>query len=437
MVFLILAIILFLVKNAQQLMQKLNLPVVAGEILLGIALGPTLIVLLALDGSGESILSSILYFPEEQIELTINIIFFISEVAVLLLLFQVGLEMDIKSLKRTGRGSFLTALGGMILPFSSGFFLVFLISDADIIPPGVSRIDVALFLAATLTATSIGISIRIFIELDKIHAPAAKIMVGAAVIDDILAILLLTVSITYVEEETATALFDMITVFLTIVAFFVFCLVFGIFVLPRIIEFISNEKDRYMPITLGLVLLFFFSWLASSMHLAPIIGAFIAGMLINSNKEIAHKVEEQISPMNHWIVPVFFIAVGLRVNLWKVFTIEIIVIAIVIILVAILSKVIGSGLGAFASKSSLEDSYLIGLAMSARGEVVLIFSAVALDLGIFSTSLYSSLVMLVVVTSLIIPIWLRFSFQWLEGKETETISLSKEIPSNKKLSAID
>ena len=419
-VFLLLAIVLILIKVTQFISQKYNLPKVAGEILLGILLGPTFLTLLALDGSHSSIFSSLFSLATvNEINLSIDIILFIAEIAILLLLFEVGLEMDIRSLKRSGRSAMLTAIGGIILPFLGGFVLIIMIAPLpNIIPLDIPIINVALFFAATLTATSIGISISIFIELDKLDSQAAKTMIGAAVIDDILAILLLTGVITFIEEEAALgieAIIDVIVIFFQILGFFIISFIFGIFVLPKIINKISGLRDRYLPITLGLVMLFFFSWFASLMHLAPIIGAFVAGVLLNPFKhEISEKILEQLGPFASWVVPIFFISVGLRINLIEIISLEVLLIASGLIIVAVLTKVLGSGIGAYLGKSSLSESYTIGVAMSARGEIILIFASVALELGIFSSLIYSSLVLLVVFTSLFVPVLLKYSFRTLE-----------------------
>jgi Kef-type K+ transport system membrane component KefB len=426
-VFLLLSIFLFLLKATQFVSSRFGIPKVTGEILLGIILGPTVIGLLTLDGSSVSILSTLIHVSTSEILVSTEIILFIAEIAVLLLLFEVGLEMDINSLKRSGKSAFLTALGGVILPFFGGFILIFALVEGNnsIILPNVPVVDVALFFAATLTATSIGISISIFIELDKLHAPAARTMIGAAVIDDILAILLLTITLTYIEEEAAfslAAILDVVVIFISILIFFVLAILFGMFILPKIINRLQNVKDRYLPIMTALILLFFCSWFASQMHLTPIIGAFIAGVLLNPyQEEITENIIEQLGPFGHWVVPIFFVSVGLRVNLVSILSLDVLVIAIIIIVIAVLTKVIGSGLGALLGKTSLIDSYIVGVAMSARGEIILIFASVALSSGIFSDIIYSSLVLLVVITSLIVPVVLKYSYKLIEENKKQVI----------------
>ena len=422
-IFLVLAITLILVKMIHPVMKKLNLPEVLGEIFIGILIGPSLIGLVILDSTtaSKSLLETLLFLDHETVVLINNIMLFIAETAVLLLLFEVGLEMDIASLKKSGKGAIYSALGGVIIPFITGIFLILIIgsvvSGSEFIPKGVPIQDVALFFGATLTATSIGISVRIFMELGKLNSTAAKIMIGAAVIDDILAILLLSFAVVYFEEETALGanqITQVAIIFVSIIVFFLFIyILYKLF--PRIISYIQSINDRYLPLVFALILIFFLSWFASFMSLAPIIGAFVAGLLINPFKEYTERIMEHLPSLSHWVVPIFFIAVGLRVDLRilapnGIINILLIGISLFVIVFAVLAKIIGSGIGAFLGKTSANDSLTVGLSMSARGEVVLIFASFALDIGIFTTFLFSSLVLLVIITSIFVPITLKLFF---------------------------
>ncbi|MCE7733706.1 MAG: cation:proton antiporter [Candidatus Heimdallarchaeota archaeon] len=382
--------------------------------LLGIGLGPSLIGLIALDGSGDSLFSSFSSFDEHQIDLSIDILLFISELAVLLLLFQVGLDTDLGSLRKSGKSAAYASFGGMLIPFIGGLVTIWIISlsKPSMLPQGISTSSTALFFAAILTATSIGISIRIFMDLDQLHSPAARTMIGAAVIDDIFAILLLTITIAFIDSGSSFTLESLIEIggiLGSMMIFFVILILFAKFLLPRILKSMENSNDRYLPIIVALALLFFLSWQAGEVHLAPIIGSFLAGILLQSYDEFASRIRQQIAPMAHWMVIFFFISVGLRVNLGEVLTFEVALISLMIIVVAILTKVVGSGVGVYLAESSFESSLLVGISMAARGEVVLIFASLGLELGIISTALYSSLILLVVFSAVIVPIWLKYS----------------------------
>lgn len=415
-VFLLLSIILVLVKIVHELMKKFGLPEVVGEILLGIGLGPSLIGLIALDGSGDSLFLSLSSFEDHQIDLAVDILLFISELAVLLLLFQVGLDTDLSSLRKSGKSAVYASFGGMVIPFVGGLMTIWIISltNPSILPSGISTSSTALFFAAILTATSIGISIRIFMDLDQLHTPAARTMIGAAVIDDIIAILLLTITIAFIDSGSGLSLKSLSEIggiIGSMIIFFVILTLFAQFLLPRIIKSLENSNDRYLPIIVALTLLFYLSWQAGEVHLAPIIGSFVAGILLQSYDEFASKVRQQIAPMAHWMVMFFFISVGLRVNLREVLTFEVVIISIMIIIVAIFTKVVGSGTGVYLAESSFESSLLVGISMAARGEVVLIFASLGLELGIISTALYSSLILLVVFSAVLVPIWLKYSIK--------------------------
>lgn len=195
---------------------------------------------------------------------------------------------------------------------------------------------------------------------------------------------------------------------LSMAIFLVVLLLFARFVLPRLMKSIEKNNDRYLPIVVALVFLFFLSWQAGEVHLAPIIGAFAAGLLLQNYDDFASKINQQIAPMAHWMVIFFFVSVGLRVNLRESLTTEVILISTIVIIVALLSKILGAGFGARLAGSKVETSALVGISMAARGEVILIFAALALDLGILSLALYTSLILLVVIGAIIVPVSLKF-----------------------------
>ncbi len=423
-VFLILSIFLIMLHVFHKMAKKLNQPLVLSEIILGFLLGPSFLALMTLDEKNPfTSLSPVIDVSSAELSILITVFLFLVQLAEIFLLFEVGLEIEFDALKKAGKGSVFTALGGMILPFLSGLLLIFLLTgwyESLILPLGFSALDVGLFFAATLTATSIGISIRTFMDLDKVDSSAARIMIGAAVIDDILALSLLTVVISILEEEAAaetSAVEQVFVIFISMVAFFVLAIVLAQLIFPKfIMPYLEREKEKNLPLIFGLAFLFLMAWLAEMLYLAPIIGAVVAGIILRTNEDYANRILEQISPLAHWVVPLFFISVGLRVNLWKVITVDVIIIASLVILVAVFSKLIGSGMMArISGAADIKDSFVIGVSMAARGEVVLVFAAVALDLGIFTVSLYSSVVLLVVITAILVPTVLKYSFRLFDS----------------------
>jgi Kef-type K+ transport system membrane component KefB len=409
-------------------MKKLNGPLVLGEISVGLVLGPSVLGYLALGEKKSDFfdlnlfgvrLSELLDVSQEQIILTSDIVLFLAELGALLLLFEAGLEIELHGLKRRGGESTVVATGGIILPFLGGFLLL-LLADAYIpkLVENADLIDAALFLGVTLTATSVGISIRTFMDLNQLDTGAARVLIGAAIIDDILALFLLTLAISYFEEKSSLNFAELIETGALILGFFILALVFGRFMLPYLINFMDNPRDRYLMLTIALSIVFGFAWLASIMHLAAIIGAFVAGLIVNQHESFADRVQEQLPSTSQWVVPIFFIAVGLRVDIASILTFEAILFTAILFVVAILTKAIGSTIGSLFFETNIRESLAVGVGMAARGEVLLVFAATGLILGVFSPMLYSSVVTVVILCAIAVPILLR-SILKTEGSEEE------------------
>ncbi len=429
-VFLTLAIFIIATKLSHYAMKKLNGPLVLGEISVGLILGPSILGYLALADKKSDFfdlklfgtsLSKWLQITQDEIVLTADIILFLAELGAIFLLFETGLEIDLRGLKRQGKESMLAASGGIFLPFLGGFLLL-LFADAYI-PELVENsevIDVALFLGVTLTATSIGISIRTFMDLNQLDTRAARILIGAAIIDDILALFLLTLTISYLEEKSSLDLTELVETGALILGFFVLAIVFGNVLLPILINLIDTPRDRYLMLMIALSLVFGFAWLASMMHLAAIIGAFVAGLIVNQHEEFSDRVQEQLPSTSQWLVPIFFIAVGLRVDITSILTLQALFFTIGLFLVAILTKVIGSAIGSIAFGRDVRESIAIGVGMAARGEVLLVFAATGLILGVFSPMLYSSIVTVVILCAIAVPILLRSLLKVEETRDSRS-----------------
>jgi Kef-type K+ transport system membrane component KefB len=416
-VFLTLAIFIIATKLSHYAMKKLNGPLVLGEISVGLILGPSILGYLAISDKKSDFfnlklfgtsLSKWLQVSQDEIVLTADIILFLAELGAIFLLFETGLEIDLRGLRKQGKESTLAASGGIFLPFLGGFLLL-LFADAYI-PELVENgevIDAALFLGVTLTATSIGISIRTFMDLNQLDTSAARVLIGAAIIDDILALFLLTLTISYLEEKSSLDLKELVETGALILGFFVLAIVFGNVLLPILIKLIDTPRDRYLMLMIALSIVFGFAWLASMMHLAAIIGAFVAGLIVNQHEEFSDRVQEQLPGTTQWLVPIFFIAVGLRVDIASILTFQALFFTIGLFLIAILTKVIGSAIGSIAFGRDVRESIAIGVGMAARGEVLLVFAATGLILGVFSPMLYSSIVTVVILCAIAVPILLR------------------------------
>lgn len=429
-IFLTLAIFIIATKLSHYAMKKLNGPLVLGEISVGLILGPSILGYLALGDKKSDFfnlklfgtsLSKWLQVSQDEIVLTADIILFLAELGAIFLLFETGLEIDLRGLKRQGKESMLAASGGLFLPFLGGFLLL-LFADTYI-PELVENgqvIDTALFLGVTLTATSIGISIRTFMDLNQLDTRAARVLIGAAIIDDILALFLLTLTISYLEEKSSLDFTELMETGALILGFFVFAIVFGKLLLPKLINLIGTPRDRYLMLMMGLAIVFGFAWLASMMHLAAIIGAFIAGLIVNQHEEFSDRVQEQLPSISQWLVPIFFIAVGLRVDIASILTFQALLFTIGLFFIALLTKVIGSAIGSITLGRDVRESIAIGVGMAARGEVLLVFAATGLILGIFSPMLYSSIITVVILCAIAVPILLRSLLKVEEAKDSRS-----------------
>jgi len=390
-------------------MKKLNAPLVLGEIIVGLILGPSLLGLLVLGTDPTSSLTDLFGVSKKEIISTADVILFLAELGAVFLLFEIGLQIDLRGLKKQGKESALVATGGVILPFLGGFLLLLFL---DIFMPELvdnnDLIVTALFLGVTLTATSIGISMRVFMDLKQLDTKTARVLIGAAIIDDILALFLLTVAISYFEEKNSLNLAEVGQIALLTVGFFGVTLITAKYFLPKLVRLSETSKDRYLTLIVALSLLFVFSWLASMMKLAPIIGAFMAGLIINQHETFSDRVQEQIITTTHWVVPIFFIAVGLKVDLETLLSPVAILFTVLLFFVAILTKIVGSAIGSLLMRTKKKDAIVVGIGMAARGEVLLVFASTGFAIGVFTPLLYSSIIGMVVLCAIIIPLLLRY-----------------------------
>lgn len=332
-----------------------------------------------------------------------------SRYGVIFLLFTVGLETSLTELKNTGGASLKVALIGIIAPISLA-----LLATAVLLPESSFQTD--LFVAATLAATSIGITARVLKDLNKLRTREAKTILGAAMLDDILGLVLLAfVSGLVIEGTVSTAL---IIRTLTMVAlFFITALTIGPYILKlatKRLDFLSLWEAKLFTAFLFLMGL---AWLASIVNLAPIIGAFVAGVIMHDGFFIQHKenrnvgqeaikILDLIAPLESILAPLFFILIGIQVKLETFLDWHVIGIAAGLLVAAIIGKVV-SGFG--ASKKS--DKLLIGIGMLPRGEVGLVFASVGKTMGVMSDQLFSAIVLMVLVTTLIAPPLLKYRFK--------------------------
>lgn len=388
-----LALILLSTKVFGLLTRRVRLPQVVGALLAGLILGPACLGILH----------------------QTDFIYQVSEIGVIVLMFCAGLETDIDELKRTGKASFVIALFGVLIPLVGGFAVAAYFNRPGMLESTASTSLMLqnIFIGVILTATSVSISVETLKEMGKLNTRAGNAILGAAIIDDILGIIALTI-ITSLADSS-------VNVFLVlgkIVAFFVFVGVGGYLLHIVFQKWVKGyERDLRRFVILAFVICLVFSYCAEEFFgVADITGAFFAGLIITKTTHTDY-IARRFSTLSYLLLsPVFFANIGLLVVLPKMSTM-IIVFAVVLVLVAVLTKVVGCGLGAKLCKYSNQDCMRIGTGMISRGEVALIVASKGNAVGLMSADLLGPVVIVVVITTIIAPIFLKMTFS---GKKKES-----------------
>jgi len=393
-----LLLILVVGRAFAEISYKLKAPPVVGEVLAGIILGPSLL---------------------GWVEVN-ELIKILAEIGIILLLFEVGFEADIEKLRKEGFNAFVVAFFGAIFPFALGFAISYYFFHLSLFT--------SLFIGGTLTATSIGISLRVLKDLGLHTTKPAQIVIGAAVLDDILGVIVLASLVQLVDKGTLE-LFALAKL-LGLMFLFLLLAPFIAFLIANVLHlFEKNNHSRipgYIPI-LVFSFIIAFSIIAHLVGLPEIIGAFIAGIALSKKFDIPfisnlfqttqkeksffnRKIETQMSPIVSLFAPIFFVSVGLSINLKAIdLSSEFFYIAGgIILLIAVIGKVIGA---IFVRNVNFKDKLLIGISMIPRGEVGLIFAEFGKNVKIFSTEIYSMLIFVIIITTLVPPFIIRGLFR--------------------------
>ncbi|MEG1847457.1 MAG: cation:proton antiporter [Lachnospiraceae bacterium] len=389
------AIILLSTKVLGLLTRKFQMPQVVGALLAGLLLGPAALNIL------------------KQTDLINEL----AEIGVIILMFSAGLETDIQGLKKAGKASFVIAMIGVIVPLIGGYALAaffnqqgYLVSDAQ-----GSIFLQNMFIGVILTATSVSITVETLREMGKLTTNVGNAILGAAIIDDILGIVALTI-ITSVSDPSV----KLFTVLAKIVAFFIFAAVAG-YIFHKLFRMWteSYNKDLRRFIIVSFVFCLVMSYAAERFFgVADITGAYIAGLMI-AGTQSSHYVSKRFDTLSYMLLsPIFFASIGLKVVLKDMNT-TLIVFAVLLVLVAVITKVIGCGLGALACKYTKTEALQIGVGMVSRGEVALIVAAKGNQLGLMSSDLFGPVVIVVVITTIIAPVLLKMAFR-MKAQEEKT-----------------
>lgn len=379
-----LAVLLFAAKIFAELFNKLRLPAVLGELIAGITVGPFAF-------------GSIPIFDGKPLVILNETVHQIGEISGLVILFIAGLHITPREFLRGGASSFTIGALGVVVPFFLGYY-VFTIFGLE----GLESV----LIATALTATSIAISVSVLGELGKMQTKEAKMILGAAIVDDILAIAVLSVVVSMVQTGNLSPnIIDVIFLILKILAIFAALLVGAIVVVPRLLHAERLWKARGS--IEGIVTASFFgaSAIAAAVGLSPIVGAFSVGMAVASTKLIK-RVEEYVDKLEIIFAPLFFAIIGAQVNLTGV-NLEVLFLSAIMIIIAIVSKLSGCGLPALLFLRNKSKAMKVGIGMISRGEVGLIVAGIGVTSGALSPNIYTTVIIMVAITTLITPIWLK------------------------------
>lgn len=375
------ALILISTKLLGLFSKKIKLPQVVGALVAGVIMGPACLGWI----HNTDMLSCL------------------SEIGVIVLMFAAGLETDINELKRTGKASFLIALIGVVVPMLGGAAAAYFFNDST----DGNKMLQNIFIGIILTATSVSITVETLKEMGKLSTPAGNAILGAAIIDDILGIIALTMVISMADSSVSIGM-----VLLKILGFFVFTFVAAVGYHYAFKKWTDNNPvklRRYVVISFAFCLVL--AYCAEEFFgVADITGAFFAGLAISGTNK-ADYVTKRFDTLSYLLLsPIFFASIGLKVVLPKM-NLEIVLFTVIICLVAVLTKVIGCGLGAKICKYSNKESLQIGVGMISRGEVALIVANKGEAVGLMSDKFFAPIVIMVVLTTIITPVLLKLVFK--------------------------
>ncbi|PIR48097.1 sodium:proton exchanger [Candidatus Uhrbacteria bacterium CG10_big_fil_rev_8_21_14_0_10_50_16] len=414
--------VLLMLARISGLVEKIGQPSVLGELVLGVVLGN--LALLGFD-----------WFEPMKHDIIIE---FLAELGVVILLFQIGLESNITQMKKVGLQAILVAVVGVVVPFVLGTYVV-----GPWLLPGLDS-NAYLFLGAALTATSVGITARVFQELGKLHIKEAQIVLGAAVFDDVLGLIILAI-VSAIATVGAVSFGVISLIAGKAIIFLVGAIVIGQFAAKWLGKFFSKIHTGIgMKFTMAISFGLFFAFLASEIGLAPIIGAFAAGLVLDPvhfryfkdphivkdvkkimdakvdaatrtsvleamDKHADRHIEEIVEPLGLFLVPIFFVVTGMTVDLTTLSDVRVVLVSLAITLVAIGGKYVAG----FAAGKGVNRS-LVGFGMVPRGEVGLIFASIGIGLGVISNEVFSVIVIMVILTTLVSPPILSFMLKRAE-----------------------
>ncbi len=424
-VLLSLVVVYFASKVGGELCTRIDLPPVLGELVAGVLVGISALHLLifpegsAIVGS-DSVLMQFLqtsaHLSPEAFDYVFHaqgeVISVLAELGVVILLFEIGLESDLKELLRVGPQATLVAIVGVVTPFALGTAGLMLLFQTPVIP--------AIFAGAALTATSIGITAKVLSEIGRLTSREGQIIIGAAVMDDVLGIIVLAV-VASLARDGQVEVANVVYLIISSAVFLVGAIWLGRLLSPFFVGIVDGMQTRGKLLLVSLIFAFVLSYIAQIIHLEAILGSFAAGLIL-AETEKRKELEEQVLPIADMFVPIFFIVVGARTDVSVLNPLvpenrEGLIIAAFLIAVAIVGKVV-TGLAVFGQPGI--NRLAIGVGMIPRGEVGLVFSAVGSASGVLSKSLNAAIIVMVILTTFVAPPLLRIVFAKGDGEPALT-----------------
>ena len=388
---LFLAIIMISTKVLGLFSRKIHMPAVVGALAAGVILGPSGFGMITLEGSTGT-------FLEE-----------LAEIGVILLMFNAGLETDLSELKKNGVASLVTALIGVVVPLLGGFsgYAFFFHTDFS----DYTELLKAVFVGVVLTATSVSITVETLREMGKLKGKVGTTILGAAILDDIIGIIVLTV-VTSLKDTSVSP----VSVLLKILGYFVFIAVITV-VLVKMKSYVEMQDEKRRVVILSVAFCFVMAYVSEEFFgIADITGAYFAGLMLCSMKIGPYVARRCEIPSYLIFSPVFFASVGLKVTLGGM-NAGIWIFSMILLVIAILSKVVGCGLGARFCGCNGREALQIGVGMVSRGEVALIVAQKGYASGLLDNQLFAPIVLVVIVTTLLTPILLKVV---MKDKEVQT-----------------
>ncbi|MFN4196021.1 MAG: cation:proton antiporter [Thermosynechococcus sp.] len=422
-VLLSLVVIYLASKVGGEICARINFPPVLGELVGGVVVGISVLHLLVFSEGGPTEPSVLTTFIQQTAGMdgtvasvvantASEVISVLSEIGVMILLFEIGLESDLEGLLKVGPQAAVVAVVGVVAPFVAGTFGLVTLFHVDLVP--------AIFAGAALTATSIGITAKVLAEIQRLTSPEGQIIIGAAVLDDILGIIVLAVVASLAKTGTVE-ISNVIYLIISSVVFLAGSVVGGRLLSPFFLGMVDRLTTRGNLLIPSLIFAFVLGYVAVILQLEAILGAFTAGLVLGETEK-RRELEEQILPIADMLVPVFFVCVGARTDISVLNPLEPanragLIIASFLVLVAIVGKVV-AGVTVFGQPGI--NRWAIGIGMVPRGEVGLIFAAVGSASGVLSKALDAGIIVMVIMTTFVAPPLLRLVFK----PETEALPTS-------------